>query len=70
MPHDELQRCATSLHVAAETHTNARSLEGSAAIKGGTKTSSDLHLSYLLVKSFSIWGRTVMQRSSFHSDLQ
>lgn len=31
MPHDELQRCATGLHVAAETH----SLEGSAAIKGG-----------------------------------
>lgn len=27
------------------------------------------HLSYLLVRSFSIWGRTVVQRSSFHSDL-
>lgn len=66
MPHDELQRSATGLHVAAETH----SLGGSAAIKGGAKTSSDLHLSYLLVRSFSIWGRTVMQRSSFHSDLQ
>lgn len=66
MPHDELQRCATGLHVAAGTH----SLEGSAATKGGTKTSSDLHLSYLLVRSFSIWGRTVVQRSSFHSALQ